>query len=386
VVSGEASGPIRVTMVTAFPAPGVEGRGGVETVARTLAGALVATGAVRLSVVAPGERAGTDRVDGIDVVRVGVPRLLPGVVRYATVLRRRLQRAAVALGPDVTHFQGMAGWALGYRGPHVFTVHGIPEVDARYSSRPLPAVRAAVLGAVERRARRRLDAVVVINPYVEELLGDTLPRRRWPIANPVDRRFFGLPRRPGRSVLFAGRVIPIKNVTGLLTAFALARREVPDLELRIAGALEDAAYALACRESAAGLGVASAVHFLGDLDRDRLAEELSTAACLALASHQESAPLVISEAMAAGVPVVAAGVGGVPHMVDDGTTGRVVAPGDLRALAGAISAVGGDPGRAEAMGRAAAEVAKRRHDPDRVAAATVAAYRGLLEGYQPVEA
>jgi glycosyltransferase involved in cell wall biosynthesis len=125
------------------------------------------------------------------------------------------------------------------------------------------------------------------------------------------------------------------------------------------------------------LGVSGQVHFLGQLDVAGLQAELSRAACLALTSHRENAPLVISEAQAAGVPVVASRVCGIPYMVEDGVTGRLVNPADPDDIARGIDQLlhGDDP---IAAGKAARSRAERTCRASSVASRTVGVYEEVL--------
>lgn len=84
------------------------------------------------------------------------------------------------------------------------------------------------------------------------------------------------------------------------------------------------------RDYASQLGIAERVHFLGW--RKDMVPVYAALDLLALTSDNEGTPVAVIEAMAAGVPVVATAVGGVPDVVRDGTTGRLVPPGDPEAL------------------------------------------------------
>jgi glycosyltransferase involved in cell wall biosynthesis len=93
-------------------------------------------------------------------------------------------------------------------------------------------------------------------------------------------------------------------------------------------------------------------------------------ACLAradlfvLPSHHEGMPISVIEAMAAGLPVVATNVGGIPDLVTDGENGLLVQPGQPADLAETLAGLMGDPGRRTVMGLAGRQRASERHDLD----------------------
>ena len=106
-----------------------------------------------------------------------------------------------------------------------------------------------------------------------------------------------------------------------------------------------------------------------------------------LASEQETAPVTIAEALAAGRAVVTTDVGGCAAMVEDGVSGRVVPPGAAAALAAATLELLADPERLRRMGVAARAAAERRFRLDAVIEATTEVYRAVLDhhaGAHPV--
>ena len=136
------------------------------------------------------------------------------------------------------------------------------------------------------------------------------------------------------------------------------------------------------RRQAAELGVTDSVEVHGWQARERVRDLMGTAHVLVLASHAEGQPLVVLEAMARGLAVVATSVGGVPELVDDGRTGLLVPPRDPDALAAALRRVLDDAGLRARLGAAAREAA-RAHDPDAVAARLDALYREVLTRRAP---
>lgn len=101
-------------------------------------------------------------------------------------------------------------------------------------------------------------------------------------------------------------------------------------------------------------------------DRDRLAALYRAADLYVHAAWEETFCLTAAEALACGTPVVAAGMGGLAEVVDEGVTGHLVAPGDARGLAAAAARLLELPGERRRMGRRAAAVARERFDARRM--------------------
>jgi glycosyltransferase involved in cell wall biosynthesis len=148
-------------------------------------------------------------------------------------------------------------------------------------------------------------------------------------------------------LLCVGRLIPIKGHLVLLRAFAEARKEVPELELHIAGRgpLEPALKAL-CRE----LEIVDAVRFLGYVAPVQRAIE--QASVIVVPSMGEGFGMVALEAMERARPVIAASIGGLGELVEDGVTGLLVPPGEAERLRDAIVRLAQDPERCRQMGEA----------------------------------
>jgi glycosyltransferase involved in cell wall biosynthesis len=153
------------------------------------------------------------------------------------------------------------------------------------------------------------------------------------------------------TVLFLGVIKPAKGCWDLLRAWPKVAAAVPGARLVLAGsgAIDEA------RAMASDLGVAGSVLTPGwtaGADKEALMRE---AWLFTLPSHWEALPMSVLESMAAGLPVVASDVGGIPMAVGDGGCGILVKPRDEAALADALVAVLSDAGRRKAMGKAARE-------------------------------
>ncbi len=183
------------------------------------------------------------------------------------------------------------------------------------------------------------------------------PGRVTVIHNGVDPDYFRPPAAPGRHparVLSVGRFVPDKDHATLLRAFALVLRDHPGAELWLVG---DGPGREASRQLAADILPPGKVRFFPG--QEDLRPFYQQAGLFVLSSVQEALPNVVLEAMAAGLPVVATRVGGLPELVAPGRTGWLAPPRDPAALAAAISQVLADPLTRQAFARAGRELAAR---------------------------
>jgi glycosyltransferase involved in cell wall biosynthesis len=134
------------------------------------------------------------------------------------------------------------------------------------------------------------------------------------------------------NILFLGRLREKKGVFDLVRAVPDVVARVPGSHFMLAGDGElDAVRSLAIE-----LGVSDAISLPGWVDGEAKDRLLASASVLVLPSYFEGLPVCVLEAMAAGVPVVASAVGGIPELLQSGECGWLVAPGDEKALARAL--------------------------------------------------
>ncbi|WP_051215437.1 GT4 family glycosyltransferase PelF [Granulicoccus phenolivorans] len=188
------------------------------------------------------------------------------------------------------------------------------------------------------------------------------PSRTRTIYNGVDttgyRPIGSEPAEP--TVVFVGRIDPLKALEVLVDAFALVRDRVPGARLRIFGPTPSGneAYLASLQEQVRLAGLTESVSFEGAVESSMTAFEAATV--VALSSISEGLPYGVIEAMMAGRPSVNTDVGGVAEIVGrDGTCGIVVPPRDPEAFAAALTDLLTDPARRHALGRAARERATR---------------------------
>jgi len=271
------------------------------------------------------------RAEGVDVEIV----VLPGRAYLREV--RRIRALLEQRRPDILHTHGyrpdlLHGWSGRRAGvATVSTLHGSSRMGGA----------SAVFEWIQERALGRFDAVVAVShPLVDVLAERGVPRDRihvvanaWtPSENPLDR---SSARRDlemsddRRWIGWVGRLIPVKGCDVFLRA--LAEVEASGWRACIIG---DGPERAGLETLADQLGLGDRVRFAGMIpDASRLFSSLDL---FVLSSRSEGTPMVLLEAMGAGIPVVATAVGGVPDVLRPPEEGWLVPPEDPGALALAI--------------------------------------------------
>ena len=244
--------------------------------------------------------------------------------------------------------------AIAARCPMILHLHG-GDFDRFYDAASRPS-RSAVRFFMEHAAyvvspsQRIVSWVRSVAPTVN---ASCLP-------NPVPVAPLAEGERPNL-ILFLGRLAPEKGVFDLLEAVSQLRAAIPDVRLVCAGEGNRAAVA----SYAERLGIGDAVKFTGWVGPSGKRALLEQAAAFALPSYSEGLPVSLLEAMAAGVPVVASPVGGIPEVVVDNVTGLLAAPGDVGTLTRLLRKLLMNRTLGAAIGAAGRESVRLRFSPER---------------------
>jgi glycosyltransferase involved in cell wall biosynthesis len=262
---------------------------------------------------------------------------------------------------------------LGRRVAWPAVVHGCYR-----GSRPASAAVAAMLAThrMFRTWQTKVDAYIALSEFARKKhIAGGIPATRLVVKpnfvhpDPGSRS----PGEAGKYALFVGRLSEEKGLRGLLAAWKRLSEPIP-LFLLGEGPMRDE---IAPKMGAPGLAEATLV---GSVSRAEVLRWMHGARFLVCPSHWfEGCPLVIVEAFACGVPVVATGHGPTAEMVDHGRTGLHVAPGDEADLAAKVAWAWSHPQEMRAMGAAARQEFERKYSAKRNYDQLISLYRQLLE-------
>jgi glycosyltransferase involved in cell wall biosynthesis len=361
-------------MLAEFPPPGTEPVGGPQVAVKRLVSTL-AERALDVIVVAPDWLGSDETVTELEgggtlvAVPTGTRWLL---ARGLQPWRRRAARIVERMDVDVVHGQGVLPGGIAAADvdglPRVVTARGNVRADtaAEYSGLGGKA-RAYLRDRLARAALERADVVVGVNPDWRVNLPQR-PKRFVYIPNMIDDDFFNRRREPDAGlVVFAGGTRAIKGWSLLAEAWPLVRAAVPEARLNVIGWPPG--------QTPPGIPFDHEQSLIveGWLGSAELAARMARAAALVIPSEFEVSPIVLAEAWAVGLPVVAVPVGGVPALATDAAILVEREPGAL--ADGLIAALlgGREIEQLVAEGRRRADA----HRADAVATAHVALYEDL---------
>ena len=323
---------------------------------------------------------------GFTVHRIGLPRgRVMGTIVFWLKAILRIRR----LNPDIIHGQSTAMGLICFlakqllRRPYVVYLRG-SDVHRPWSLKKVISKLVlnnadAVVALTEQMRRETLELcsrdVDVIPNGVDAENYEALPQKS------TVRERLGL-RDDRRIILFVGTLRPIKGTRYLIEAMHTIRRRDAESRLLIVGDGEERP---SLEQLVLELNLGDTVTFAGKVPNDRVPEYMAAADIFALASLSEGFPLVVAEAMAAGLPIVASRVGSLPEIVEEGENGFLVEPAEPQEIADRILMLLADRDLRRKIGEANRWKAKS-YSWHHVAEQLDALYRSMISGEDDNEA
>jgi len=299
--------------------------------------------------------------------------LFQGCVRAA---RKKIQE----IQPDIVHGQGTEAdcslSAIFSSFPNVLTLHGNMRLIAALNRERAFSYN-WMAARLERFVLPRTAGVVCITEYTRTAVADLTPRI-WVLPNAVDLGFFDVQSAPDPSAppigLCVGAICLRKNQNNFIRALdPLAKEE--KIKIIFFGQTDDGAYSREFRQLVKERPWCEYAGFAG---RERLKEFFKAASFLVLPTLEDNCPMVVLEAMAAGVPVLASNVGGVPDLIEHEKTGLFCDPQRPESFRAGVARLLGEPGLGRQLVANAKAEAQRRFHPKIIARRHLEIYREVL--------
>lgn len=311
-----------------------------------------------------------------------------------------MKKALDRFCPDVIHNQTAETIAIAARRyakkrdiPMVSTGHAYPD-NITGQIKVLKPIKRPVDAALRTYMASFLKHSEYATMPTEMAIDDLVPknRRRFkvpvePLSNGVDLSQF-TPRKPKQKVLkhfrlqpgrmrvlYVGRVDPEKSIGNVITAFVEVLDKLPEAELVIVG---DGTDRSRLRDLTKGFGIEKSVRFLGRVMLPDIADIYRGSTVFVTASETETQGIVLIEAAATGLPLVAVDAGAVRELCQNRKNGILCQPGDTSALARALVKILQDQKLQEKYGAASLDIAKQ-HDLNSTLARFVEIYQEAIE-------
>ena len=304
-------------------------------------------------------------------------------------VRKKLQE----IKPDIVHGQGterdcaISAVFSGY--PNILTLHGNIRLIAKLR-RVIPFSFYWLTSLLEGYAVPRADGVICISNYTKQAIESEV-LKTWVVPNAVHLSFLRLGKvrlkRPERKLLYLRNSSPVILVVGTIDERKnqndFIRALVPiavqlSFKVRFFGSCGNTGYAKEFLELVASKDWC---YYGGMLSRDELRNEFNKATMLALPTLEDNCPMVVLEAMASGVPVLASRVGGVPDLINGSSTGLFCDPNNPDSFREGVIRLLGNQKLSDRIASLAQNVAESRFHPRVIAKRHLEIYQELLRTF-----
>jgi glycosyltransferase involved in cell wall biosynthesis len=329
---------------------------------------------IRRAVTSPEKIAPNTFFHSLVVPKIGwIRTAFQGCVRASRGKIREIQ-------PDIVHGQGTeADCSLSaiFSGvPNVLTLHGNMRLIAALN-RERPFSYNWIVARLEGFALPRTDGVVCITNYTRNAVKNLAPQT-WLLPNAVDAGFFDLQAKPDLSAppigLCVGTIDSRKNQNEFIRSLDPLARE-KKIKMFFAGVPAKDAYG---EEFLRLVRERPWCEHVGFINREQLKARLASASFLALPTREDNCPMVVLEAMAAGVPVLASKIGGVPDLIESEKTGLFCDPARPETFREGVARLLADRALAQQLAATAKAEARRRFHPLVVARQHLEIYRQVI--------
>lgn len=291
--------------------------------------------------------------------------------------QRKLIKELRNIDPDIVHAHGTEMCygisAVNSGFPTIVSIQGIMHKLADH----YPENRSFRMRIpLEKQVMHNCNYFIAKTPFAHEFIKSMNPNATvFDIENAMHPAFFSVQPdyRKHNRILFVGSLLKAKGIREALEALS----RLPDITLVLIAKEGDFTIKDLRREYPD-----ASIDWKGRQSSERIAQEMQSVDMLILPSYMDNSPNVVSEAMSAGLPVVATDVGGIPFMIEHQKSGILVPSKSVEELASAIDLLLNDTKLKRRLGAKAHVEAIKRYSPEKVAKEVLMAYENILQSIE----
>ncbi len=280
------------------------------------------------------------------------------------------------LNPDIIHVNGnviLGFWTSFCKQRKIYTIHGIPKKERKVWS-GIGYWGILLESLLQNYVFLRFKHIITLTK--ENAIHFTKHQIIYNVPNSVRSKFLLDTNNKERNrILFVGGLTRMKGVDMLLEAYNdLDDKE--EVKLTLVGEMKEINLKNKIDEYKFKYG--NKIEVIENAGIEKLTELFYSSKLFILLSRQENMPIVLLEAMACGVPVIASDVGAIPEMIEDGVDGYIFKNGDVASLKNILKNILYNQNKLENIGEAARRKVLKYYTPDVISAKTVGVYKTLL--------
>ncbi|MDP4265919.1 MAG: glycosyltransferase family 4 protein [Bacteroidota bacterium] len=297
--------------------------------------------------------------------------------------KQKLYKLIDDIKPDIIHGQSTefpANEVINLDYPSVITLHGLTKDFYKLAIGFKNKLRLLYGIKVEKKVLKKIKNLILISKYVEDSIKNINPEiNKYYICNSVAEDFFHKNANfESNQIMFIGNDVERKGLFEIVKAI----ESIENVFLLIISTDQTRYYKNVILPYIKSKNLDSKIKYYKFIENSKIPEQIANSICLVLPTKAETAPMIIGEANAVGVPVIASNVGGIPYMIKDSETGFIIKNNDTKTLRDKIRFLINNKNIAKEMGSKAKELAFERYHPESIARQTLEVYKNIVNNKQ----
>ena len=279
----------------------------------------------------------------------------PNIVSWFLFDRKKTIKKIKELNADIINIQGniVMSYCICKKFKSILTIHGIGFREYHINRNIfMSALKKILHFPFFKESLRNCTAIITNSEYTTKFINRYTKKKIYSINNPTQQAYFDSENNGSEKnqLLFVGSISPRKSIHHLILALPDVIKKHKHIKLNIVGKITDEKYFKHLQSIISVNKLEKYILFLGSVSEQKKLYQYENSTILILPSLEETAPVVITEAMAVGIPVIGSNRAGIPYMIKDNETGLIFEYGNSKMLAEKILNLLNDRNRLIKMG------------------------------------